>query len=212
MSILYKSCNVIDTFVSFALEGFHCKISWVYGDPNENKKKLFWGYLCRRLTVQAQPWICLGDFNEVQWSSEKWGGNPQPHWRMNLFNQFLTQNDLRDLHYQGPCFTWYRYCHGQLTLQERLDRCVGNPSWCASKPKAQVFNLPKVGSDHRPILLDSSPRESWSPKLFRFEHIWTTSEMCGQIVAQAWKSAMGPDAMPTWIANLHTCKNSLLQW
>lgn len=97
---------------------------------------------------------------------KKWGGYTPHQWRMNLFHNFLAHTELRDLHFQGPCFTWYRLRNNQVDLKERLDHCLGNAAWCSAFPHSQVFNLPIVGSDHRPILFDSTPKESPHPSSF----------------------------------------------
>ncbi|KAL6218194.1 hypothetical protein ACLB2K_011409 [Fragaria x ananassa] len=97
-------------------------------------------------------------------------------------------------------------------MKERLDRCLGNNELIVALPHAQVFNLPIVGSDHRPLLFDSHPTETHSPKIFRFEHIWTSAASCEQIITSAWVSASSTLAMPIWIANLKACQKSLSSW
>ncbi|XP_061993315.1 uncharacterized protein LOC133711169 [Rosa rugosa] len=212
VSVLHNIPNVIDTMVYFVNEDFRCNISWVYGNPNENKKKLFWCYMCRYFSARSLPWLCLGDFNDILWSDEKWGGCPPQKWRMALFRNFLNHIGLCDLHFQGPCYTWFRFQYNQLVMKERLDRCLGNAEWCAALPQSQVFNLLIVGFDHRPLLFDSHPNETHTPKIFRFEHIWTSAVSCEQIIAAAWVSAPTNLAMPIWVANLKACQKSLSNW
>lgn len=101
---------------------------------------------------------------------------------MNLFRNFLANAQLRDLNYQGSPFTWFSLRNKRISIKERLDRCLGNSVWCVQQAKSQVFHLPKLGSDHRPILLDTHPTESKSPPIFRFEHIWTTKEECYSVI------------------------------
>ncbi|KAL4272884.1 hypothetical protein GQ457_13G009590 [Hibiscus cannabinus] len=66
------------------------------------------------------------------------------------FNEFLFYSVLVDLGFVGPQFTWRRG-----SLFQRLDRCLGNMAWCNSFPDSAVHHLLRLGSDHRPIMLDS---------------------------------------------------------
>lgn len=151
-----------------------------------------------RFPQQSIPWLCLGDFNEILWPQEKWGGNAPDNWRMNLLHSFISNGQLRDLHFQGPAFTWFALKHGRVNIKERLDRAFGNSAWCSTQSRTQVFHLPKIGSDHRPIIVDTSPTETRGRKLFRYEQLWLTS------------SNISP--MKNWYSNLGKCRSSLQAW
>lgn len=213
--VLHSCKNYIDCVVTFVAEGFHCKITCVYGNPHTNEKSAFWYSMMHRFSPLTTPWLCIGDFNEILNASEKRGGAPPLQWRLNLFRSFLSQTELRDLHFQGPMFTWYNLRHNQIYIKERLDRCLGNVHWCASQPSSQLFTLPKLGSDHRPILLDTNPLEIRGPLLFRFEHTWTTHDDCFTVIRDNWHKLQTPPVrspMIQWSQNLHSCKKALVTW
>lgn len=130
VDILCNSKNFIDSAVTFVSEGSHCKITWLYGNPHTNEKLSFWYAMSRQFSATSLPWLCLGDFNEILNVNEKWGGAPPQHWRLNLFRNFLTHTELRDLHFQGPMFTWINLRQNQVYIKERLDKCLGNAQWC----------------------------------------------------------------------------------
>lgn len=80
----------------------------MYGTPHENeKKKTFWHLMHRLFPIQNQPWLVIGDFNEILESSEKCGGDIPAQWRINLCRDFLSGRLLRDLHFHSPDFTWF---------------------------------------------------------------------------------------------------------
>lgn len=168
--------------------------------------------MLRHFSPTTVPWLCLGDFNEILIANEKWGGAPPLQWRLNLFRNFLSHSELRDLHFQGPMYTWFSVRQNQLFIKERLDRCLGNVHWCDTQPNSQTFNLPKLGSDHRPILLDTAPIESRGPLLFRFKHTWTTHEDCSAIIKANWHNTRNRSPMNQWSQNLHSCKKTLKTW
>lgn len=84
---------------------------------------------------QSIPWLCAGDFNEILWSLEKWGGTAPHKWRLKLFHQFLNNAQLRDLYFQGPDYTWFAMNHGKVSLKERLDIALGNACCLVLKVK-----------------------------------------------------------------------------
>lgn len=212
VTILDSTPNYVDTAVCFISDAFVCKITWIYGNPHENEKKAFWRLMYQRFVTQTQPWLVIGDFNEVLESSEKWGGDIPSLWRINLFRDFLSGRQLRDLHFQGPDFTWFAMRYGRVYIKERLDRALGNLAWCSTQSHTQLFHLPIVGSDHRPILLDTHPRETRRKCLFRFEQMWIPHEEYKDLIHQSWKHDPANTAMQNWISNLSRCGIALKAW
>ncbi|XP_061999626.1 uncharacterized protein LOC133717017 [Rosa rugosa] len=212
VSSIIGTVNYINTSLYFISENFHCNVSWLYGNPHVNQKSVFWRSLYTVFSPHVLPWLCLGDFNEIMWLHEKWGGLPQPRWRINLFKDFLNHAHLSDLLFQGPDYTWYCFQHGKVVIKERLDRAFGNNAWIANQPTSQVFHLPLLGSDHRPIMLDTKPTERLTPPIFRFEHLWTTHPTSTQIVQANWQNSPSPLQATNWVSNLKECQTSLSSW
>lgn len=50
------------------------------------------------------PWVAIGDFNAIIFSSEKLGGRSGGK-RCPVFGDFVDKAELHDLGYQGPLFT-----------------------------------------------------------------------------------------------------------
>ncbi|KAL6214022.1 hypothetical protein ACLB2K_013460 [Fragaria x ananassa] len=131
---------------------------------------------------------------------------------MKLFQRFISQADLSDLGFQGPRFTWFCIQKGRVRIKERLDRGFANPAWSASFPLSQVMHLPKLASDHRPILLDTNPSGSSMPRIFRFEYLWISHPHCYEIVRKNWNSEFLGSAWAGWLRNLSRCKYALNEW
>ena len=55
-------------------------------------------------------------------------------------------------------------------------------------PKATVFHLSAINSDHAPLLIDTNPSEDYCPHPFRFEAIWVRDPRYGGIIRKAWNS------------------------
>lgn len=56
-------------------------------------------------------------------------------------------------------------------------------------PAAEIHHLPRVKSDHCPILLISDPLERKPPRPFRFEQMWLTDPFFSDLVAQSWHAS-----------------------
>ena len=52
------------------------------------------------------PWMCIGDFNETLWMSEKKGGNDRAEWQIANFKSVVDVCGLQDIAYLGYEFTY----------------------------------------------------------------------------------------------------------
>ncbi|KAG8478613.1 hypothetical protein CXB51_028415 [Gossypium anomalum] len=156
-------------------------ISFIYGSPNKQKRKDLWKKLNLSIPLGSYPWVAIGDFNAILSSFENSGGRSNGR-RCPNFGDFVEQAELHDLSYKGPLFTWHRG-----SLFERLDRAVGNKAWAQYFPKCFVSHLPKIKSEHRPILLTLNP-DSTLPKgrPFRFLAGWVEHPNFSNFVKDKW--------------------------
>lgn len=96
-----------------------------------------------------------------------------------------------DLGSSGPKFTWrgpiYR---GYNRIFKRLDRGLVNSSWQISFPDTSVRVLPRVKSDHHPLLLDTSGfcASNHFHEPFRFMAAWQTHKMFRAFLQDSWPS------------------------
>ena len=152
------------------------------------------------------PWIVFGDLNEVSSQSEKWGGNPVLKFCMDLFNNTLNDCKLMDLGFSGPKFTWSNK-RKHAPIHERLDRGCANDLWFPKFPNSTIHHLPKITSDHCPLLLRlDHPPTRHGPKPFRFEPMWVLHESFQSIVHNAWINA------PTFDSKLEQTRQDLTIW
>ncbi|XP_041009220.1 uncharacterized protein LOC121253280 [Juglans microcarpa x Juglans regia] len=123
-------------------------------------------------------------FNVTHFSSERSGGssfNPT----MVDFSTFIFEHDLLDIPLAGGSFTWSS--NRELPSWSRIDRYLVSPEWEAHYLDLIRKRLPRLCSDHFPILLDCGGLRGGS-RYFKFENMWLKSEGFLDKVRQWWSS------------------------
>lgn len=117
-------------------------ICFVYGSPNKSKRVALWDALAYTLPTTSVLWIAVGDFNALLSTEDK---KRECHigQRCPFLGKFLDGNNLHDLGFHGPPFTWQR----ERTF-ERLDRAISNSAWLQSFPNCLVTHLVRIKSNH----------------------------------------------------------------
>lgn len=164
-------------------------VSFVYVQPNATSKDIFWSHLIDMALRVNQPWVVIGDFNDIGFLGERKGGSGDCIDRILKFRDRWSSCDLVDPGYIGCPFTWVRRCNGRIVLQERLDRVLWNDRAMLLFPEAKVRNSPRICSDHNPVIfcseLTSPPRRDARP--FRFEAAWLTHGSFSKVFKSAWE-------------------------
>ncbi|XP_028120245.1 uncharacterized protein LOC114317682 [Camellia sinensis] len=102
---------------------------------------------------------------------------------MREFNAFIDSCELTDIPMAGRKYTW---CNNQESARwSRIDRFLLDPEWMVSF-NIKLWGLPKIVSDHCPILLMEDERD-WGPKPFRFLNAWIIHPSFSKVVREAWE-------------------------
>ncbi|KAA3478112.1 reverse transcriptase [Gossypium australe] len=191
-----------------------CDTKWrltgFYGNPEERGRRESWNLL-RQLSIdQEDPWVVIGDFNEITSSDEKKGGRRRSNRQMIDFRSTLEDCNLEDLGFKGRWFTWERGRQKSTNIRERLDRGVATITWIDLFPHYQVNHLSHSFSDHCLILLDTmgmdSTREPNSQN-FRFEARWCLDSNFAALIRNWWLEAEG-----TVPKRLEQMGSNMLKW
>lgn len=155
----------------------------VYGSPQAVYRNELWEGL-RMISEQFQgDWCVGGDFNSVLNLNDT-GGSSSLSRDSQSFNSCLLDCGLADIGFSGQPFTWQR--NG---VHRRLDHFVANGSWSDRFVEVSVKHLPRLKSDHIPILLTSkgvvSNRREEKP--FRFMAPWLAHGDFKRLLITSWK-------------------------
>jgi hypothetical protein len=155
----------------------------VYGPNHARDRRILWDELAGLMSWWIMPWCIGGDFNVTRFSSERSG--VACRMAMSDFSVFLHEQGLLDLPLAGGLFTWSL---AQVPPKwSRIDRFLISPDWEARFPGVVQKRLPRICSDHFPLLLDNvnGPR---GKRPFKFENMWLKKEGFGALVKQWWDS------------------------
>ncbi|XP_039130894.1 uncharacterized protein LOC120267295 [Dioscorea cayenensis subsp. rotundata] len=161
-------------------------ISVIYNSSRFRKQCFLWNELSK-LSALHIPWLILGGFNSILHRFEHKGGTFAYYDRKaRFFRNFIEFNNLIDLNYSGPHFTWYNNQLGLARCWARLDRCLFNLDWANSFNFNSLKHLARSFSDHSPLFLSSAPFSYHTTRIFRFDINWLDFIGCHDAIHDAW--------------------------
>ncbi|KAI9125131.1 hypothetical protein K1719_003747 [Acacia pycnantha] len=195
----------------------HCSLKYggeemlftaMYAHPNEQKRKRIWEVLKEIASEVDEPWVLVGDFNEIRSPREQRGGGRVNEVRCKNFNDWIEDCQLIDMDASGPFFTWKGpKWEGLERIFKRLDRFLCNVRWIEKFVEAEIRVIPKIGSDHHPILLCSEKENKGHRKSsFRFQAAWQIHEGFKGVLRNSW------GRREEIKDNLTSLKQDLLSW
>jgi exonuclease III len=161
-------------------------LSTLYASPTKTVRSMLWSYFDNLMRNHKLPWIFIGDFNELYSAADKNLGTLSG--RFGGLKQWVDHHALIDLGFFGSCYTW-----SNNRIKERLDRAFCTCDWRLRLPEAFIRHLPKMKSDHCPILLQLHSNNSVDRSVipFRFQAMWLTHKDFPDFVSSTWESTSG---------------------
>ena len=148
-----------------AEDGYQWVFSGISGPVEKSLRESYWEELGSIRGLWEEPWCFGGDFNEIISPNERSRGGRISN-NMRRFSDILNDLGLRDLLLQGGPYTWRGGKNGR--SMSWLDRFLVSVDWESHCNKVIQRSLPRLVSDHFPILVDSDGARS-GPSPFRFE-------------------------------------------
>lgn len=177
-----------DQFVAFqiSLDNKVLAIAVVYASTNLYKRRDLWSELSNLFTIHPLPWAFSRDFNAIMGAHEHRGKVSLAKRPMQDFQNWSNNNSLIHFPTAGAMFTWSNKREPYFFVERRLDRCIGSSIWTDICNFIAVSSLPKLRSDHHPLLLKFHINLARSVPHFKFLNSWSLHDSCKQIISSAW--------------------------
>ena len=141
-----------------------CNICIVYAPSDQRGRLEVWNQLRELKSARSQPWILMGDFNEVINHQERRGASITTQ-GMKELAQCIQDLSLIDLDINLK-YTWMRS-----NAASRIDRALVDVELIQSFPGLRAYCKGRSFSDHHPIILAFS-NVQWGPTPFRSLDCW----------------------------------------
>ncbi|XP_057432083.1 uncharacterized protein LOC130724829 [Lotus japonicus] len=100
--------------------------------------------------------------------------------------------ELLDLGAIGSKYTWFRRTDLGQSTSKRLDRALDDVEWRHLFPEAVIENLPRIHSDHCPLLLRCGGFDDTRGKRpFRFLAAWASHPLFQEVIENGWNQGDG---------------------
>ncbi|KAJ9560359.1 hypothetical protein OSB04_005519 [Centaurea solstitialis] len=175
-----------------------CGFINVYAPTSSSARSELWSKLLNLLKANPHvSWIISGDFNEVRSPEERRGSTFDAR-GAKAFNEFIEKAKLEEPSLGGRKFTWSRVDGSKAS---KLDRFLVSRNFLSVWPLLNVVALPRVHSDHCPILLNADG-EDFGPVPFKIFNSWIKIPSLVDTVEKAWEDFDGGSVDRSPIHNL----------
>ncbi|XP_073355615.1 uncharacterized protein [Aegilops tauschii subsp. strangulata] len=161
------------------------RITTFYGTAYEEDKDDFLSELHSLFLDWPGSAIIGGDFNLVSSIDDKNNGNINFRWA-DKFNVWVDMWSLLEINMSGRLYTWGN--NQENLSMDKIDRIFCTTEFDAAYPLASARVLPRVGSDHTPIVWESGINLVHKSCSFKFEKWWLTRSDFKDLVEKAWAS------------------------
>ncbi|KAF1888435.1 hypothetical protein Lal_00011206 [Lupinus albus] len=162
-------------------------INAVYTHNSYLHKRQLWAEIQTLMNDNQGPWCYIGDFNVVLGAHECRGPNLPPILPSAEFQLFTDARCLIHLATRGADFTWTNRRRGVAETEKSLDICIVNEDWMTVWNQISCSTLPRIASDHHPLLLCFSLASVPRPSAFKFHKMWLSHVDCQRLVAETWR-------------------------
>jgi hypothetical protein len=134
-SDVLKDRNFLVIKGSLIGSGIGVNIMNVYAPCDASVRRSMWNVLLHILASSSDPWILMGDFNEVRHDGERLNSEFNVH-NAHSFNEFILSADLHEYHMGGHKYT---YMSDNGSRMSKLDRFLVSRSFLDLWPVPRLW-------------------------------------------------------------------------
>lgn len=177
------------------------------------EKKECWKTLTEYIEQCSPTNIIIGgDLNIILDPKEKRGGSYTRDPFLLTVENLIQSWDLVDFKPVRGAYTWTNNRTGEQHISARLDRFLASSAIMMDNRIVLSKILPKLTSDHKPILLCIKEEEDLGPLPFRFNPLWAKREGFLETVQTAWEKEISGSPSYVWEQKIKNTKKALKEW
>lgn len=176
---------------------------------NRVERQLMWMEIADTRGLFDGPWVICGDFNTTRFVNERRNCRRMTR-SMIEFSDFINDMEVVDPPLIGGSFTWEKGDNQQAF--SRIDRFLFSTEWNDEFKNISQTLLPRVSSDHAPLLLKCGEWENHK-SYFKLENWWLGVAGFSDMVKTWWLS-FEVQGRPDYIlaCKLRMLKGKLKEW
>lgn len=186
-------------------------LSAVYGNHTPSLRQSLWSSLCTFSANSTLPWVFGGDFNTFRSLSDHEGRSRPSLSVLQDFNDCIEACALMSPPFHGSRFT-RSDGRGLGRVRRRLDWLFLNTGFHDKFEDIQLTHLPRITSDHTPLLLKCRNITATSHRSFRFLDSWLLHPDFYTYMRDAWASYPTTGGMHGFYTKLFKFKKDVQQW
>ncbi|XP_062110994.1 uncharacterized protein LOC133822613 [Humulus lupulus] len=168
-----------------------------------------WKDLQELAVAITDPWLVIGDFNEIISLHERIGKKVTTK-LSSKFMDCLTSCHLEDLKFSGCFYTWNNKQRAEEKIYSKIDRALVNSQWTDYFPNSEAVFLPEGIFDHSPILVHFALELKMEKKPFRYFRMWKEATCYEDKVQTSWNIPVAGTAMFQVMSKLKRLKQVLV--
>ncbi|XP_074318337.1 uncharacterized protein LOC141655145 [Silene latifolia] len=207
MSVV-KACNHFIILLVKKYNGLDWYLVLFYGAPCVSLRASVLHEVEKWLESCKAPFLMVGDFNQVEYRCDKLSLSQRAIGGADDFNLWKIRNELLDILFKGPRFTWCNNRKGEKRVYERIDKAYGSKDWFTFFPNTGIKHYPIQISDHAPIEVDLNLVDAKGSRPYKLDAWVLEHEECMEKIRNEWRrTVIGSPAYQVnrKLARIRTC-------
>lgn len=166
----------------------------IYAWNTLKERKNLWGDIEKIEPNQNEPWIIMGDFNNVLRENDRLGGKVVMEAKYEDLASMMEKMDLYEKDSQGDHFTWSNKKSNRMIFS-RIDRIIANIPWHQQHINYTLFIMELEILDHSLLCLKTPGQVHLQKSHFKFLNVVIQTEGFLSTVKEDWDRPMEGSAM-----------------
>ncbi|KAI5663501.1 hypothetical protein M9H77_22824 [Catharanthus roseus] len=169
MDVMDMNSQAIHSCITCKVSLWKFFVSFVYGLHSVVSRRPLWQSLVQFGSTLKQPWLVLGDFNNILNGNERRGQSSVSSYEVRDFMKCCVDLGLVDINSRGFYFTWTNN-----NTWSKIDRAMCNQEWLAEGFNTVANFLPSVCFlDHSPCVVGLFETNRQTKQRFMLFKMWS---------------------------------------